>query len=571
MRAALVALVIGAFGCSSAQVTLPEAVVTAMNPGIRFEFPGPADATLIGLHYSINQEIVGVAAGQHNVDINSKTNGKWVHENKNVQVKTGDKVNYWVLAIVNGAGYQRLNLAATVGSGNAAPAATTKPTTKAPVKVTTKPTTPAQKPTTPAPKPPTKAPTAKPPSPDTDGEVVDPTNVAPQEPVKTDGGNVVIDVPQGSGGGGGGCSSCGTCDCGSKIPQTKQCSSYPCLILEDNFDTFNFDLWKHEITAGGGGNWEFQYYTNNRTNSYVEDGNLYIKPTLTSDKYGEAFLTSGMLDIWGNGPSACTGNAFYGCFRQGTGSNLVNPLQSARLRTWETFALKYGKVEVEAKMPAGDWIWPAIWLLPKNEEYGIWPASGEIDIVEARGNADLRDPSGKRLGVDSMGSTLHWGPYWPVNGWEKTHVTKTAEDGTFASDFHKYAVEWDEEHISFFLDDEEILTVDPEQEGHDGFWSFGEFEDKVPGSTNPWVGSSSKMAPFDKEFYIILNVAVGGTNGFFGDDWINGAGAKPWRNTSPTAFLEFWNGRNQWLPTWKEGETAMVVNYVKVWKMKPDA
>jgi len=63
------------------------------------------------------------------------------------------------------------------------------------------------------------------------------------------------------------------------------------------------------------------------------------------------------------------------------------------LRTAESFAFKYGRVEVKAKTPVGDWLWPAIWLLPKDQEYGQWPASGEIDIFESRGN-DASYPAG---------------------------------------------------------------------------------------------------------------------------------------------------------------------------------
>lgn len=81
--------------------------------------------------------------------------------------------------------------------------------------------------------------------------------------------------------------------------------------------------------------------------------------TLTADIFGEAYLSSGLLDIWGNTPaSQCTGAQDYGCFRQGTGTNYINPVQSARIRTAETFSFRYGKVEVEAKMPKGDWLWP---------------------------------------------------------------------------------------------------------------------------------------------------------------------------------------------------------------------
>ena len=70
------------------------------------------------------------------------------------------------------------------------------------------------------------------------------------------------------------------------------------LIFEDEFDKIDFTIWDHEITMAGGGNWEFQVYWNNRTNSYTRDSVLYIKPTLTSDRFGEDFVRMGELDVW---------------------------------------------------------------------------------------------------------------------------------------------------------------------------------------------------------------------------------------------------------------------------------
>ena len=166
------------------------------------------------------------------------------------------------------------------------------------------------------------------------------------------------------------------------------------LIFNEEFSSPQLDMsiWEHEITAGGGGNYEFQYYTNNRTNSYIRDGVLYIKPTLTGDTIGMDKMdpSSGyIMDLGGNTPATeCTGASFYGCVRvSGAGGNIVNPVQSARLRTAKAFSMKYGRLEVRAQMPKGDWLWPAIWLMPRWEQYGSWPASGEIDVVESKGNA----------------------------------------------------------------------------------------------------------------------------------------------------------------------------------------
>jgi hypothetical protein len=155
------------------------------------------------------------------------------------------------------------------------------------------------------------------------------------------------------------------------------------LVFSDEFNALDLKVWcaessnvvnpvvltsnrNHEITMGGGGNGEFEYYANNRSNSYVRDGILYIKPTLTADSIGAANLQDGFtLDLWGAQYRAvCTGNAFYGCERTSGGGRIINPIQSARMRTAESFSFKYGKVEIRAKLPRGDWLWPALWLLP---------------------------------------------------------------------------------------------------------------------------------------------------------------------------------------------------------------
>ncbi|CAG7835655.1 unnamed protein product [Allacma fusca] len=335
------------------------------------------------------------------------------------------------------------------------------------------------------------------------------------------------------------------------------------LIFEDEFINFDLNTWQHEITAGGGGNWEFQLYHNNRSNSYVEYGKLYIKPTLTSDKYGESFLTSGILDLNGATPAdSCTGAQWSGCRKEGSSVNIINPVMSARIRTVNSFSFKYGVVKVRAKLPAGDWLWPAIWLMPKNQQYGTWPASGEIDIMESRGNLNLRNARGLNIGPEQVGSTLHYGPFFPMNGWDKAHFEKNLlKDQGFDKNFHEYGLEWTPDHIKFLVDDEVIGTVAPTDKG--GFWELGGFGNNVD---NPWKYSENqKMAPFDQQFYLIMNLAVGGTNSYFQDNLPNSK--KPWRNSSPLAALDFWNSRSDWLPTWDGENAALQVDYVRVWAL----
>jgi len=75
------------------------------------------------------------------------------------------------------------------------------------------------------------------------------------------------------------------------------------IIFQDDFDKLNFTTWEHELTMGGGGNWEFEWYVNNRSNSYVRNSTLFIKPTLTEDAIGDVTLRSGTVDIWGMSPA----------------------------------------------------------------------------------------------------------------------------------------------------------------------------------------------------------------------------------------------------------------------------
>jgi beta-glucanase (GH16 family) len=338
------------------------------------------------------------------------------------------------------------------------------------------------------------------------------------------------------------------------------------LIFDDDFDTLDYTVWQHERTMGGGGNWEFQIYDNNRSNSWVEDGVLYIKPTMTVDRYGDGSLESARVDLWGaSDADQCTGNEWYGCERVGNPTNIINPVLSARLRSSRGFTLRYGRVEVRARMPKGDWIWPAIWMLPKWNEYGGWPASGEIDLVESRGNLDLQTESGEQRGHRHAEQTLHWGPHWGLNSY---YLTNGGRDGDFGDSFHTYEMDWTPEGITLSIDGETTMSVSP---GEGGFWEYGDFAARAPGTDNPWRTGSS-MAPFDKEFHFLMNVAVGGTNGFFPDSWTNANGAKPWSNTSPQAFLDFWNGRGTWQQTWDGDAAAMAVDYVRAWRYEgPDS
>mmetsp|Transcript_28502 Transcript_28502/g.69502 ORF Transcript_28502/g.69502 Transcript_28502/m.69502 type:complete len:486 (-) Transcript_28502:356-1813(-) len=374
------------------------------------------------------------------------------------------------------------------------------------------------------------------------------------------------------------------------------------LVFNDDFDTLNMRKWKHELTMGGGGNWEFEMYVNSRRNSYVRDGVLFMKPTLTSDVYGKKLVMGAnpgtadqpqwavnRVDMWGSTPAdTCTGNQFFGCERIATPDNPVNFLQSARVRTAESFSIKYGRVEIRAQLPRGDWLWPAIWMLPQDNVYGPWPASGEIDIMESRGNApSYISNTGQHMGCDSYGATLHWGPAYNVDGFDYTMGTHTLKGDDFSKGYHIFGLYWTPDEILFYVDDMSNVVNHVQFTQEQYFWNLGIKEDVWKGAkngdipfkkqfTNPWVGAS-KSAPFDQEFYLIFNLAIGGTagvgpQGFFPD----GLGNKPWVNTESTSLSDFIEAQDDWMPSWTKNGTngqigesaALKIDSVNIWGLE---
>ena len=127
-----------------------------------------------------------------------------------------------------------------------------------------------------------------------------------------------------------------------------------------------------------GRNGEFQMTTASSKNLFTRNGELYILPTLTSDEIG---YTSGVLAGYTYDLPGCTSTNASACAASSVANNsVVNPVQSARLTTRKSYSIRYGRIEVRAKMAQGDWLWPAVWMLPVKDVYGAWPVSGEIDV-----------------------------------------------------------------------------------------------------------------------------------------------------------------------------------------------
>ena len=160
---------------------------------------------------------------------------------------------------------------------------------------------------------------------------------------------------------------------------------------------------------------------------------------------------------------------------------------SSKLTTYQRFVLQYGKIEVKAKLPRGKGTWPAIWMLPVSlrENRERWPLCGEIDIMEHVG----KDPN-------VIHTSLHSELYNHIKGTQITHFEKFQD---VFDTFHKYAIEWNGESIKFFIDDNLFFES---YKGQDGRIS----------SNEGW--------PFDKPYYLILNLAIGGNWGGEIDDSI---------------------------------------------------
>jgi beta-glucanase (GH16 family) len=241
-------------------------------------------------------------------------------------------------------------------------------------------------------------------------------------------------------------------------------------VWSDEFDGKDIDRTRWDFDTGNGfydydanqwirgwGNDELQYYTRKPGNAFVKDGMLHIR-ALKQSLHGCGY-TSARLKT-----------------RKKDGSRL--------------FSQKYGRFEFRAKLPTGKGVWPALWMLPQDEKYGGWPCSGEIDVMEARGQEPTR-----------VLGTLHFGARWPAN----VHVSKEyvlPKGGTIA-DFHVYAVEWEPGEVRW--------SVDGHQYAAQSFWWSSGKTDGARGAKPakeadlyPWP------APFDQPFYLVMNVAVGG-------------------------------------------------------------
>lgn len=138
------------------------------------------------------------------------------------------------------------------------------------------------------------------------------------------------------------------------------------MIMEDDFQTINKDNWGFEIQRGGFGSGTFEWSTDDPKNAYTDAEGLHIVPTLTTESTKispDQLMDNYVLNLTTDG--TCTVKDVDDCSIRSnkTAGTIVNPVRSARLSTKGKKTITFGKVEVVAKMPQGDWLWPAIWMM----------------------------------------------------------------------------------------------------------------------------------------------------------------------------------------------------------------
>lgn len=239
-----------------------------------------------------------------------------------------------------------------------------------------------------------------------------------------------------------------SCGGGGTSPQPPTASAWT-LVWSDEFSGLDGSApdpskWTYDLGGKGWGNSELECYTNRLQNAQIQGGNLVI----TAQQESPAFVCS---------------------------DGSTNNYTSARVKTQSLFTQAYGRFEASIKIPKGQGMWPAFWMLGNNVTSVGWPACGEIDIMENIG----KEP-------DIVHGSLH-GPSSTSRTSDATAPFSLPAGQNFADAFHLYAVEWEPGVVRFYVDTNLYATFTQSQ------WPTG----------GTWV--------FDHPFFIILNVAVGGT------------------------------------------------------------
>ena len=327
-----------------------------------------------------------------------------------------------------------------------------------------------------------------------------------------------------------------------KQPQTKFSNESICkgaLIFEDNFEKFDRSKWKPEVKFAYGPDYEFVIYRDDVRNLYIKNRALHIKPVTTEDVYGPKSVRN-RLDLG----SSCTGTLPLQCALSPKGANILPPVTSAQISTVDSFKFTYGIIEVKAKLPKGDWLYPEINLVPRGEVYGPDYASGRIRIAFLHGNSEFNHDlyAGCKMG-----------------NWDSARnytMKKIYSDSPWTDDYHVFRVEWNPDGIILKVDNSVFGTIYPPAGGFASDQHLIQVDSSI---TERWK-KGTVLAPFDQEMYIMLGVGAGGH--VFSDNIDH----KPWDNGDPKQQLRFYQNQREWKRSWSSA-SKLTVQYVKVWSV----
>lgn len=349
--------------------------------------------------------------------------------------------------------------------------------------------------------------------------------------------------------------------------------SYSSYLNSFNENWASFDNWEPEVAATGGGNGEFQQYYLHPETARLINCTLQMHPRfVTEDLRGD-------MDLYSFG---CTSHWNSGCYKKGSmhwqhgelhyhngvaipvGGHRTKPFRSTKLVSRRGFG--YGKLYVNFKLPKGNFLWPAIWMLPFSNM--PWPKGGEIDLMESMGNTP---DSGYGLDHNSVSSALHFGydeslypiAYTPFaeSVQEETFKRKNLSDG-----WHTIMLDRTSLNLIITIDDHETLNCDKmfraaaakrpvsapyrDEVLRDGYMAGFRKYTEMMGKKLPdflWKDQPHD-APFNQEFRLIVNLAVGG--GFFGDSMNSGPNdvKPPWDNIEKGSHpaVQFMERMDEW-------------------------
>ncbi|XP_068618731.1 beta-1,3-glucan-binding protein 1-like [Battus philenor] len=309
------------------------------------------------------------------------------------------------------------------------------------------------------------------------------------------------------------------------------------LLFEDDFnnDISEDNIWTAEVRMPVQPDYPFNLYEDR---AEVKNGKLQISPITLASKYGTDFLRRSL-----SLRESCTGSTYEECYMEAFGPQILPPAITGKITTKRSFSFKYGRIEVKAKMPSGDWLVPLIQLEPRDNIYGSTNyASGIIRIACVRGNIEFS----KKLYSGAIVSES--------NPLRSAFVREKFGNQQWNKNYHNYTLVWSPDKLSLYVDGEKYGVIKPTK-------GFSEEAMKYNKTVSAKWMKGSLMAPLDEMFYISIGLDVGGIHEFPDSP----VPVKPWNNTSNRAMLDFWNARDSWYPTWSE--STLSVDYIRIYAL----